>query len=244
MAIGKFNFLSRKLGFTTSFNVLLPDSIEKDEKVPVLYLLHGLSDDHNTWLVRTSIEMAVRTKKIAVCMPEAHKSFYLDMYYGDQYYSYISSELPEIVAKFFPVDQKQQYIAGLSMGGYGALKAALCNPDQYKAVGSFSGVVDMASHVADSGEQRRDFFVRLFGPDLIVKDTSNDLFYVTEKLKEKSPPIYLSCGTEDFLYAYNVRFIKHCEEQGIRIKYHEEPANHTWDFWDRQIKSFLDFIGV
>lgn len=244
MAIGKFNILSSKLGFTTSFNVLLPDSIKPGEKVPVLYLLHGLSDDHNAWLVRTSIEMYVLTKKIAVIMPEVQKSFYLDMYYGDDYYSYISSELPEIAGKFFPVDLEQQYVAGLSMGGYGALKVALCNPDKYKAVGSFSGVTDMASYVADFRERNHDFYVRLFGPDLRVKDTSNDLFYVVKNLKGKVPSVYLSCGTEDFLYSYNVRFRELCTERGIPLKYHEEPASHTWSFWDRQIKSFLDFIGI
>jgi len=243
VAIGKISFLSGTLGFTTSFNVLLPDTVQKGEKVPVLYLLHGLSDDHNMWLVRTSIEMYVRLKKIVVIMPEVQKSFYLDMYYGDAYHTYITKELPEVSSKFFPIDPARQYIAGLSMGGYGALKAALCHPEQYMAVGSFSVVTDIVAFAKDANKSEK-FLISLFGPDLKVKDTDNDLFYVAEGLKGKVPSIYLSCGTEDFLYYQNIRFKEHCLKLGLPVTYYEEPASHTWDFWDRQIKRFLEFIGI
>lgn len=98
---------------------------------PTLYLLHGLSDDDSIWLRRTSIERYVAQMGIAVVMPQVHRSFYTDMAAGGQYWTFISEELPALARSFFPLSAKREdnFVAGLSMGGYGALKLGLRKPE-------------------------------------------------------------------------------------------------------------------
>ena len=85
---------------------------------PVLYLLHGLSDDDTTWLRRTSIERYVASLGLAVVMPQVHRSFYTDEALGGRYWSFLSEELPALVSTFFRVSERRSdtFVAGLSMG--------------------------------------------------------------------------------------------------------------------------------
>src|SRR3712207_4064507 len=110
---------------------------------PVLYLLHGLSDDDTIWLRRTSIERYVAPLGLAVVMPQVHRSFYADERYGGRYWTFLSEELPALVDSWFRVSQRREdtFVAGLSMGGYGALKWALRQPDRFAAAASLSGAV-------------------------------------------------------------------------------------------------------
>jgi S-formylglutathione hydrolase FrmB len=96
----------------------------------VLYLLHGLSDDDTAWLRRTSIERYVSELGLAVVMPQVHRSFYSDELHGLRYWTFLSDELPQLVDSFFHVSTRREdtFVAGLSMGGYGALKWALRQP--------------------------------------------------------------------------------------------------------------------
>src|SRR5690606_35149889 len=118
------------------------------KKHPVLYLLHGLSDDDTIWLRRTSIERYVAGLGLAVVMPNVHRSFYADMAYGGQYWTFLTEELPRVAGDFFPLSDAREdnYVAGLSMGGYGAFKWALSYPERFAAAGSLSGVLDLAKH--------------------------------------------------------------------------------------------------
>lgn len=105
---------------------------QKKSSYPVLYLLHGLSDDHTIWHRRTSIERYVSALGLAVVMPNVGKSFYTDMANGGNYFTFITEELPTLVQSYFPVSAKREdnFIAGLSMGGYGAFKVALSCPEK------------------------------------------------------------------------------------------------------------------
>src|SRR6476619_7886720 len=111
---------------------------ESTGETPVLYLLHGLSDDDTIWLRRTSIERYVAALGLAVVMPQVHRSFYTDEAYGNRYWTYLSEELPEIVHGFFRLSRRREdtFVAGLSMGGYGALKWALRDPGRFAAAAS------------------------------------------------------------------------------------------------------------
>ena len=158
MALIKCDFYSDALGLSTSMHVILPQQTHTQigmENVtgtglhPTLYLLHGMSDDDSIWLRRTSIERYVASLGIAVVMPQVHRSFYTDMAEGGQYWTFISEELPKLARSFFPLSPKREdnFVAGLSMGGYGAFKLALRKPDQYAAAASLSGALDMAAHL-------------------------------------------------------------------------------------------------
>ncbi|MEZ0537042.1 alpha/beta hydrolase [Caldicellulosiruptoraceae bacterium PP1] len=256
MAFIECSFLSESLMMHTQITVFVPTKTfgdiyggnqnyyNREKKLKTLYLLHGASDDHTMWMRRTNIERYAEEKNIAVVMPSAALSFYTDMAYGQKYFTYISEELPQVVRYLFPLSDKREdnFIAGLSMGGYGAFKIALRKPESFCAAGSFSGAVNLAEEVVNRGSIP---FEAVFGDLTKVKGSENDLCYLLQKLKENNaeiPKLYQSCGTEDFLYEGNVKFKNFAKELGVDITYIEEPGTHEWGFWDRHIKKFLDWI--
>ena len=155
MALITCDFFSESLEVGTSMTVVLPQTTEEqigvssvdvsEHGVPVLYLLHGLSDDHTAWLRYTSIERYATARGLAVVMPAVHRSFYADEAHGHAYWQFVSEELPAIVAAFFRLSERREdtFVAGLSMGGYGALKLGLHHPERFAAVASLSGAVDV-----------------------------------------------------------------------------------------------------
>src|SRR3954451_5213569 len=133
MALVRCDFFSDVLELSTSMTVILPQSTSAQIGMsgsaavgdpPVLYLLHGLSDDDTSWLRRTSVERYAAALGLAVVMPQVHRSFYTDEAHGSRYWTFLSEELPALVSRFFRVSQERRdtFVAGLSMGGYGALK--------------------------------------------------------------------------------------------------------------------------
>ena len=155
MAFMDFKFFSESLGMQTEVYVVMTQRSSAGEigienkaeakKYKCLYLLHGLSDDHTIWLRRTSIERYATEYGICVVMPCGHRSFYTDMKYGGKYYTYIAKELPRVIREFFNVSDKREdnYIAGLSMGGYGALKIGLREHGSFCAAAGLSSVADI-----------------------------------------------------------------------------------------------------
>src|SRR5215210_7925966 len=128
MALLRCDFFSDVLELSTSMTVILPQSTTGQIGMagrsgsgapPVLYLLHGLSDDDTIWLRRTSIERYVAPLGLAVVMPQVHRSFYTDMASGWRYWTFLSEELPDLVGSWFQVSQRREdtFVAGLSMGG-------------------------------------------------------------------------------------------------------------------------------
>ncbi|MGM7702747.1 alpha/beta hydrolase [Pseudalkalibacillus sp. Hm43] len=249
MAHIKCDFFSEALECSASIHVIMPQQpslLNKDrveqEKYPCLYLLHGLSDDHTIWSRFTSIERYASSLGIAVIMPAVGRSWYTDMAYGQNYFTYISKELPRFVQSMFPVSAAREdtYIAGLSMGGYGALKTAMRYPDKYGMAASLSGAVDMAERIADF----KNDFPAIFG-DRKVRGSEDDLFYLAEKLSESSAPkpfLYLNCGREDHLHASNLRFRDHCERIQLDVLYEEFPGTHEWGYWDEHIQRVLGYF--
>ena len=116
--------------------------------VPVLYLLHGMGGNHSVWARRTSIERYVADLGIAVIMPSTDLAWYTDTQYDMNYWTFISEELPKICHQLFPqlsTKREKTFAAGLSMGGYGALKLGLAKPESFAAVASLSGAVSLSS---------------------------------------------------------------------------------------------------
>ena len=215
MALLSWNFHSHTLGISASANVILPQAaVEKGEKLPVLYLLHGLSDDHTNWQRRTSIERYADPLGLAVVMPAVNRSFYANMAHGPRYWDFICEELPQLAQSFFPLSDKRAdtFVAGLSMGGYGAFKVALSHPDRYAAAASLSGAVDMARRIANLDQidpNWRAEMEDIFGPLESISGSGNDLFYLIDRLskRKRRPMLYQWCGTEDFLFEHNLSLI-------------------------------------
>lgn len=255
MALIHANFFSRTLGMERQVDVILPQAVngvgqsgvKSDKKVPVLYLLHGGSDDQTIWQRRTSIERYAVAKGLAVVMPATDLGFYTDQKYGYDYYQYFSKELPELIAVFFPMistKREDTFVAGLSMGGFGALKLGINCPERFSYAASLSGLVDPVWEYEN--RDNVDFHINNFGTLEELKGSINDLPAMLEiqlKNKVKLPNFFMACGTEDFLYVPNVLFRDRFKER-INLFYYEEPGTHEWGFWDRNIQKVLDWLPL
>ena len=252
MALLSWNFHSQTLGISASANVILPQAaVEKGKKLPVLYLLHGLSDDHTIWQRRTSIERYVEPLGLAVVMPAVNRSFYANMAHGPRYWDFISEELPRLARSFFPLSDKRSdtFVAGLSMGGYGAFKLALSYPNRFAAAASLSGTLDIVQLIATSDKadpNRRREMENIFGPPEPVSGSGNDLFHLVDRLskRKRRPMLYQWCGTEDFFFEHNERFYRHAKKSDVRITYSKGHGGHTWDKWDEQIEKVLAWLPI
>lgn len=251
MAFANLKFYSESLGMQTEVYVVIPqqsskgeigiENNAKQEKYKCLYLLHGLSDDHSIWLRRTSIERYATQYGICVVMPCGARSFYTDMKYGMNYYTYIAKELPRIIREFFNVSEKREdnFVAGLSMGGYGALKIGLRECDSFCAAAGLSPCTDMNTR----GKQWPDLFVSIFGECEEVPE-EEDLFKLAKKVDAdpNKPRIYVGIGTEDFLYEENARFRELMESLSYDFTYRESAGTHSWEFWDEYIQYVLKWM--
>jgi putative tributyrin esterase len=258
MALLHVNFFSNVLGMAMNMDVILPEKTQgqigmegnaSGEKYKTLYLLHGMSDDHTIWQRRTSIERYASEYNLAVVMPTTHLGWYTDMYHGHKYFTYIAKELPEICRWFFPnmSDKREDtYAAGLSMGGYGALKLGLNAPETFSRVASLSGGLDCASICETVPEADRELWQNIFGPADAVRGGENDLFAQAERtaLRADKPTVYMWCGTEDFLYAHNTAMRDHLQKLGYDLTYEESPGDHQWKYWDEKIQTVLTWLPL
>ncbi|MBO0449894.1 esterase family protein [Enterococcus sp. MJM12] len=254
MAFIQANIYSNVLNLDVGLNLILPQSSarltrDKKDDVPVLYLLHGMGGNETAWMRRSSIERYVRESEIAVVMPTTELGFYTDTRYGMQYWTFISEELPDILHELFPqltTKKEKTFAAGLSMGGYGAIKLGLRCPDKFAAVASLSGALALASDpevLLQSGSQA--YWEGVFGPVEKMKGSENDpIHLLTTVAPEVAPKLFVCCGTEDFLYQSNQYFVQKAQAAGFFITYEEGPGAHTWDFWDEWIQKVLQWLPV
>jgi putative tributyrin esterase len=175
-----------------------------------------------------------------------NRSFYTDMVQGYPYWTFVTEELPRIARSMFPLSalREHNYVAGLSMGGYGALKIAMSLPEKYRAGASLSGVMDVSLFA----ERRdKDELTRIFGDINQLPGSKHDLFALAQKQatsQKEKPLLYQCCGTEDFLYEENVRFRDYCRQIGLAVTYEEEPGVHDWAYWDRNIQRVLAWLPI
>jgi S-formylglutathione hydrolase FrmB len=246
MALFQCHFFSEALKLSTTMTVILPQNPKETRKYPTLYLLHGNSDDHSIWLRRTSIERYVEGRGLAVVMPEVHRSYYTDMKQGSKYWTFVSEELPALARSFFPLSDRREdnFVAGLSMGGYGAFKLAFRHPDRYAAAASLSGALDLRD--MRGWRHPVEEYHWIFGGPEAFAGSENDLFHLSERMIRSAsvqPRLYQCCGTEDFLYEDNRRFLEHARALGLDLTYEEEPGGHTWDYWGMKIQRVLDWLA-
>ena len=247
MAFLTCHFHSDVLGKACDMNVIIPQAPRKAgcPPYPVLYLLHGLSDDASIWMRRTSIERYASEYDIVVVMPNGDRCFYTDTQTGYRYWTMVSEELPRIVANLFPVSQRREdtYAAGLSMGGYGALKLALRQPDRFAGAVGLSSVADIKGWFLNTTATPEMSYI--FGSTELIDQQDNNLLLLADSAaKAPNPPrIMTVCGTEDSLYDGNQLFRKHMEEIGYPgYEYQEGPGTHNWAFWDKWIQVGLKFL--
>jgi putative tributyrin esterase len=247
MAMIRCDFAAETLELDTSMTVILPEDRSADRPPPVLYLLHGLTDDHTAWTRWTSIERYATAKGLAVVMPQAHRSFYADEAYGMRFWEFLSEELPTVVGQFFRVSNERAdtFVAGLSMGGYGAMKWALRQPERFAAAATLSGALDLA-HIQESDLRPhiRALVARVF-PDRTVAGSDEDLLHLVKTADPAAlPRLMLRCGTEDRLVEQNERFVAACAAAGVELDSAFPPGDHEWSFWDTQIQTVVDWLPI
>lgn len=245
MALIRCDFNSKALELSTSMTVLLPDGVS--EPPPVLYLLHGLTDDHTAWTRYTSVERYAAERGLAVVMPQVHRSFYANEAYGMRFWDFLSAELPETVGRLFRVSARREdtFVAGLSMGGYGAIKWALREPERFAAAATLSGALDLAYiQEHDLRPHMRALVARVFA-DRHVAGGDEDLMHLVRVADRASAPqLRLRCGTEDHLLAQNRRFVQACATAGVELDAEFGPGGHAWDYWDEQLPAVLDWLPI
>ncbi len=255
MAFFQCHFFSEVLGMSVSMNAILPQKsgcltdidLKTDPAPPVLYLLHGLSDDHTAWTRRTAIELYAAPYGLSVIMPGAGRSFYADMHSGAKYWTFLTEELPATARHFFNVSSRPEdtYVAGISMGGYAAFKWALHYPERFRAAASLSGCLDLAGRMADTNVLNAAEINSIFSDRGQIQGSGNDLFHLLKKrVSEKTalPALYMTCGRDDFLYDDNIAFRHFAEKNTIDLTYDEAAGAHDWTYWDRKIRQVLNWF--
>ena len=245
MALIRVDFAAETLELDTAMTVVLPQHM--DAPPPVVYLLHGLTDDDTAWTRFTSIERYATARGVAVVMPQAHRSFYANEAYGMSFWDFLTGELPETVDRFFKVstERADTFVAGLSMGGYGALKWALREPWRFAAAAAMSGALDLAYiQEFDLRPHIRTLVARVF-PDRKVAGTDEDLMHLVKEADPATlPRLMLRCGTEDHMVEQNERFVAACAAAGVELDAGFGPGEHGWDYWDAQIQTVLDWLPL
>jgi S-formylglutathione hydrolase FrmB len=226
------------------------ETYPRDTRYPTIYLLHGATGSHSDWSRKSTVEVYAQAAGLALLMPSAQNSFYVNAATGLRYFEFINEELPAWAESTFPLstDRNDRYIAGLSMGAYGALRHGLATPERYAAIGAFSGpsdIVETVHTLEERGVSAIDAGAVFGGLDAIP-GSDHDLFALAKRCVDSAkalPRIYLSCGTEDaMLLEQNRRLVPYLKGLGFDVVYEEFPGAHVWPVWDRSVAAFIGMV--
>ena len=247
-------FESKMVGKTLPYNVLLPvdynQRAARTKRYPVLYLLHGLIGHYTNWLEHTHLADYAKPYELIIIMPEGNNGWYTDSagVPTDKYESYILEELiPDVQRRYRAIDSRDgRAIAGLSMGGYGALKFGVKYPERFAFAGSMSGALGAASWT-EADLRGFEFIWRTLAPVFGHEDNpmrkANDVHRLYRDLPASRiaalPYVYLDCGTEDPLLSSSRSLAAILFERKIPHEYRQLPGTHAWPYWDAQVQEVL-----
>lgn len=264
MALMETHYYSFSMNSNITLNVFVPTpgsseqitEINHSEKydyeagLPVLYLLHGAYGDAFSWVRYSNIDRYAQEHGIVVVMASAENSFYQDLASGKKYKTFFTEELPTFITNVFPVSKEREktYIAGFSMGGYGAWFLGLSRPDLYSKTASLSGALDIAGLYQDTLSGKNDN--NPFNWEDSFKDPSKlagseyDLFalYDRDVANGCVPELYQTVGYDDFLYQSNCYVRDELKKRNADLTYVEDEGGHNWEFWDKQIQQILNWL--
>lgn len=254
MTLVQINHVPETVRVDTSLYLILPENYQLAKKPleehKVLFLLHGLSDDGSAWQRYTNIEILARDLGLVVVMPSVGRSLYANMENGQRYFDYVTEEIPTYLRKVFCLNlaRENTFIAGLSMGGFGALKAAFMRPEQYFAAGSFSGLVSL-SPVFTPEQKLKDpammheFEMVLGGFGRIAGSENDSAVWLKRYAGNPSafPRLFAACGLDDDLLPLNRYFAAQMKMAGLPYTYTEDQGKHDWHFWQKYLVRFLDW---
>lgn len=264
MALITLNFFSQALNRTVPCNVVIPSDkvvargAEAAPRGPykTLYLLHGILGNYTDWVAGTRVQALANAHDLCVVMPSGDNKFYCDSALsGDYYARFIGQELVEFTHATFNLSTRREdtYIAGLSMGGFGALVNGLRNMDTFSHIAAFSAALIKDRILGAVQEPGHDFFTRaqyctLFGLQKVADfegcPWDYDALARAAGPQRDKPRIYMACGTEDGLIAANTAYRDLLEAQGFTVTWRQERGGHDWNFWDRAIEWVMDWLPL
>lgn len=259
MALIQVDFVSQCLMRIVPMQVILPvdrhplsKAEQKRKPFKTLYLLHGIFGNHTDWVTNTRIQKWAEAKNLAVVMPAGDNAFYLDYpETGNLYGEFIGRELVEITRQMFPLSHKREdtFIAGLSMGGYGALRNGL----KYHKTFGYIAALSAALHILE-GNPPEQIAKELscFGNLKEAAKSDKNPRVLLENIRREMrsdpsvsfPKIYQTCGTEDTLYDANCVYRELLQSYGIDLTWEALSGKHDWDFWDTSIQHVLDWLPL
>jgi len=244
-------FQSKLINTTLPYNIILPSDYDtsKTTRYPVLYLLHGLTGHYNDWVSRTNIADYAADYRIIIVMPEGNDGWYTDSAAvpTDKYESYILQELiPDVQQRYRTIEARYaRAIAGLSMGGYGAIKFGLKSPSTFVFAASMSGAFMVTRLTEKEIPKNWQDSIKLFGDTGSETRLNNDLSEILKKLPAARvaslPYFYFDCGTEDAasIFTSNREVAALMFEKKIPHEFRERPGDHSWAYWDQQVQEVL-----
>lgn len=256
MSIHTNHFFSNTLRRAVVVQVVLPEPINPAGRVeaafcsghpllPTLWLLHGLGGDATSWLRETNIERLATQYRVAVVMPQTERGFYTDMVAGPAYWTFLTEELPVRMRYLFPLsaDPQRNYIAGNSMGGYGALRWALSYPQSFAAVAALSPVTDLAAFRQEQASIMPDMDLA-FAPGQLT-GTPVDLSYLVQHFDPNVSKlrVLMTTGTEDMLRSMDERSRQaFTVKLGDRFNWQMAPGRHDWPLWNAQLPAAMHWL--
>ena len=270
MAVLTMDLYSYELGMNNQVSMILPErrgvpvADREGKPYPVLYLLHGHSQDHTSWLRLTRIEYYLKDTDVVVVMPNGNRGCFVDGLHTHKYGRYLTEELPKTLKNWFNISTRREdtFISGFSMGGYGALRAAYSHPEKYAAVAALSPGIDMHNLAAimppDAAERGIAFppepeinrnFTEIFGDDEVYFGSENDLKHLAKKLQiagEKELRTLCLCGDRDPLIEMNDDFAQFMSSEcpDVPFEYIVNDGIHNFDYWDREVITALRFFKL
>lgn len=234
---------SRLLSRPIPYRVALPPAAAAGVRFPVVYLLHGLDGDSSNWFEKTTVEETAAGLGLVVVTPEGGLGWYTDSPGAPWERALLEEVLPDVERRFpVAVERAGRAIAGLSMGGYGALKIAWRQPDRFALAASISGLVAAPTHNerldASTWPLLRDTIARTFADAETAR--ANDLFrLLREPRPAERPFLYLDCGLDDPFLAQNRELAALLVELKIPHEFRQRPGRHGWDYWGEQVHEVL-----
>lgn len=235
---------SEKMNKDVPVTVITPDGYKKNKEYPVIYLLHGFSDNNTAWAKKGAVGSLADLYKIIFVLPDgAFDSWYFDSTFTPeyQYETFVSKELISYIDNNYKTikDRKARAITGLSMGGHGALYLALRHQDTFGSAGSTSGGVDIRPFPNNWNISKRIGTIEEH-PENWEKNT---VINMTHLLKPDSLNLIIDCGTSDFFYQVNCNLHDKLLKEGIPHEFYTRPGGHSWEYWGNSIKYQVLFFN-
>lgn len=250
-------FFSEKLSRNVPFTAIIPTSTELTEDNQkkktakpkrTIYLLHGWNGSNQDWLTNARLIEVARTYDVAFILPAGENSFYLDHPNGNRYGEFIGEELIETTRELFPLSKKRAdtWIAGLSMGGYGALRNGFKYSETFSKVAAFSSRV-LSKEDAPKEEILEENTINQRLKAILQSDTLADLKAENDPYdlilnRKKKQDLFIACGLEDSLYKENKAFHQYLTKKNVPHKYFETSGEHDWDFWNEYIEKAVQWM--